>query len=154
MVLCMIKKSKEEGFIRLWLDNMTEGKIRHEAIDDLIEENKLTYRFKFLKYHDNIRDLSEFLKMTWNNLKSIQDKRFLNIRSVQGLATTDDRNLAEIINIKQYKREQSLSDEAQKRLSELLDYLKSENITNVIFVNMPRYYNSKMLWTKRKDKLC
>ena len=144
------KKSKEEGFIRLWLDNMPEGKIRHEAIDDLIEENKLTYRFKFLKYHDNIGDLNKSLKMTWKNLKSIQDKRFLTIRSVQGLATTDDRNLAEIINVKQYKKEKSLSDEAQKRLSELLDYLKNENITNVIFVNMPRYYNSKMLWTKEK----
>lgn len=144
------KKSKNEAFIRLWIDNIPEGMLRNYAIDDLIETNQLTYRFKFLKYHSNIGNIDEAAEMTWKNLKSIFDKRFLTIRSVQGQATIDDRNLSEIINVKGYKKEKRLSYVAEKRLFDLLNYLKKEEITNVIFINMPRYYNSKMLWTKER----
>lgn len=144
------KRAVHEGYTRMWLDNMPSSKLHNEAVDDLIKGDKFSYKFKMLKYHDNIGRLSECINLTKRELKAKKDKRLLTISGIQGQACTDDRDLTQIVDAKNYVEEGKLSKITSMQLRNLLIYLKENNIKNVIFVNMPRFYDERMLESKKR----
>ena len=144
------KRAVHEGYTRMWLDNMPSSKLHNQAVDELVKGDKLLYKFKMLKYHDNIGRLPECISLTKRELKAKKDKRLLTISGIQGQACTDDRDLSQIIDAKDFDEEESLSKITGMQLRALLMYLKENKIENVIFVNMPRFYDERMLESKRR----
>ena len=144
------KRAIHEGYTRMWLDNMPSSKIHDGAIDDLIKDHKLTYKFKMLKYHDNIARLPECISLTNRELKAKKDKELLTISGIQGQACTDDRDLSKIVDGKNYTQEEKLGKITNMQLYDLLVYLKENKVDNVIFVNMPRFYEERMFESKRR----
>lgn len=142
------ERASDEGFTRMWLDNMPESEIRSRAIDDLIKGDKSSYKFKLLKYHDNVSRFVECFQLFKREIKAKFDKRLLTIYGIQGEATTDDRDLSKIVPAPEKRK--ALESITEKQLYELLDYLKESKIKNVIFVNMPRYYDKVMFGSKER----
>ena len=142
-------RSTDEGYTRMWVDNMPDGILRNETIDDLVTEDVLSYKIKALKYHDNIWNLKESLGMTIKNLKSQTTKEYLTIRGVQGnakrLSSLNTNNLINMVGNDKTLTPYTL---AKSQLEDLLEYLKENNIENVIFVNMPRFYSSDLVTSK------
>lgn len=143
------ERSTHEGYTRMWLDNMPYSQLREEAIEEWIpEKDRINFRWKILNYHDNVARLTECLKLSWREFKSKKDQRLLTISGVQGNASTDKKR--DIVDITGCRNERKLDKEADKDLTDLLEYLKSENIKNVVFVNMPRFYDKEMLGSREK----
>ena len=143
------ERSTHEGYTRMWLDNMPYSQLREEAIEEWIpEKDRINFRWKILNYHDNVARLTECLQLSWKEFKAKKDQRFLTISGVQGNASTDKKR--DIVDISNYNKERKLDKEADKDLTDLLEYLKGEDIKNVIFVNMPRFYDKEMLGSKEK----
>ncbi len=144
------KRAVAEGYTRMWIDNMPDSSLRNKAIDDLIKGDKLTYKFKVLKYHDNLARFVECYDLFKREARAKVDKRLLTISGIQGQACSDDRDLSQIVDATNFKEEKSLSKITAMQLYDLLNYLKENKIKNVIFVNMPRYYDEPMLDSKTR----
>lgn len=143
------ERSKHEGYTRMWLDNMPRSALREEAIEEWIDKkNRNNFRFKILNYHDNLSRVSECIKLSFREMKMKRDKRFLTINGIQGQAKMDEKR--NIIDVTDYDKEKPLHQLADEQLTDLLEYLKKEDIKNVIFVNMPRYYDQDILKTKER----
>lgn len=143
------KRSTHEGYTRMWLDNMPYSSLREEAIEEWIpKEDRINFRWKILNYHDNLARFTECLKLSWREFKAEKDQRLLTISGIQGNASTDKKR--DLVSIMNYKKEKKLDKEADKDLTDLLEYIKKEDIKNVIFVNMPRFYDKEMLGSREK----
>ncbi len=147
------KRSTDEGFTRMWLDNIPQSKERLQAIKEWFpKEQRKDFYLKVSKYHTNISDPTKIKKsidLSLKELKTRKDKSLITVKALSGMATTAGQ-LKNPVDIKTYQKRTPLTPKTREQLIELLDYLKEENITNVIFVNMPRYYDSKLIATKAK----
>lgn len=139
------KFENKEGSLRFWIDNMPSSKNKTETIDYLIPENERdTYRNPIKKYHTNWEKILACLHLSLIDIRTSVEKEYLSITGMSGSAKIANRK-DKIIDVKNYKKTKDLYPLAKKHLYDLLEYLKENNIKNVVFVNTPRFYNKKML---------
>ncbi len=143
------KRAQHEGYMRMWLDNMQDEKLRNEAISEWVRpKDHKHFKMKLLNYHDNIARAPECVALSWRELKMKKDKRLLTISGVQGQAGRDKKR--DVIDVTNYDKTSPLGKITGKEFTELLEYLKDEDIKNVIFVNMPRFYEKKTIDQRAK----
>lgn len=135
---------QREGMTRLWVDNMPLSENKLETLDELTQgKDKLSWLFPLITYHQNWEKIKVCLRYTGYDWKLWTGSRLpysFTMRSISG--TSDRKNL---IDVTQYQEKQELYPLSGQRFRELLDYLKENDMTNVAFFNMPRYYDKKML---------
>lgn len=138
----------KESSLRLWIDNMPYSQNKVDTIDDLVpEKDRCSYLNPFYKYHDNWEKLEASLKMTFLELYYFFNKENLSVSGMSGTAKCADRT--NLVDVSEYHDVQPLFNESGKHLYDLLDYLKSNDIQNVVFINTPRYYEKRMLVQRR-----
>lgn len=103
----------------------------------------MSYYIPFLKYHSNWEKGLECLKSAKQEIETWQDPTNLAILGVEG--RTRMQPMKNVYSVKNYNVESEMYEKSGKHLEELLEYCKKENIENLVFTNMPRYYNDKML---------
>ncbi len=145
------ERSTDEGFTRMWLDNIPQSKERWQAIREWFpEEQRKNYYLKLSKYHTNISDpkkIKNCITLSIKQLKTMKDKNLVTLKTLSGIADTAGE-LKNPVDATTYTTKLPLTLKTREQLIELLDYLKEENITNVVFVNMPRYYDKQLIGTK------
>ncbi len=143
------KRAQHDGYMRMWLDNMKDNTLRNEAIGEWVKpKERKHFKIKLLNYHDNIARTPECVALSWREFKMKNDKRLLTISGIQGQAVRDEKR--DVIDVANYDKAAPLADITGKEFTELLEYLKEENIGNVIFVNMPRFYEQKNINLRAK----
>ncbi len=120
--------------LRRYVDNMPMSKNRIETVLNLEYDNKISCMFPFIKYHGNWQDLSGMYRRIENKLY-FKNKATL----LKGMATftgyfANDGNMVDILND---KTEKPLADLTEKYLVDFLEYCKSNEIDNVVFVRFP-----------------
>ncbi|WP_416325214.1 hypothetical protein [[Eubacterium] hominis] len=134
----------KEGSLRLWIDNMKYSKNKIDTIRELIPQNeRMSYYIPFLKYHSNWDKGLECLKAAKQEIDTWRDPVNLSILGVEGRTRMQPMN--NVYSVANYKKESNMYEKSGQHLKELLEYCKNEDLSNVVFTNMPRYYNDKML---------
>ncbi|MEG0360543.1 MAG: hypothetical protein RR602_02835 [Longicatena sp.] len=137
------EQESREGGLRLWIDNMKSSQNKTNTIKELVpEKDQLSYHIPFLKYHSNWPRFFECVKASINDLLE-KDNDYLAASGMEG--NTRVVSQKDYVDIKQFREESPMYDLSGKHLKDLLEYCKKENLKNVMFTNMPRYYSKKML---------
>ena len=138
----------KEGSLRLWIDNMPYSQNKIDTINYLVpKDQRDSYINPVLKYHNNWEKLGYCIKMSILETRYFFDRNNLSVSGMSGTAKKANRK--NIIDITNYHETQPLFNESGKHLYDLLDYLKENEIKNVVFVNTPRYYEKRMLAQRR-----
>lgn len=141
-VLYNDRQESKEGSLRLWIDNMKFSINKLETIKELIPKTKtFSFVFPLMKYHGNWEKLHESIKMTQQQINNMFDKDHLSIAGMEGNSNIDPQT--GLIDINYYPNSSQLYNKSGAALKDLLEYCKSNEMDNVIFTNMPRFYNSK-----------
>lgn len=142
-VLYNDEQETREGGLRLWLDNMPNSQNKRDTIKELVsKKDQLSYQIPFLKYHSNWPRFFESVKASVEELTEI-DNVNLASAGMQGNSKIDPQR--DYVDIKQFNKIAPMHKLSGEHLKDLLEYCRKENLTNVIFTNMPRYYSKKML---------
>lgn len=143
------KEETRDSFMRVWLDNMPYNKNRIEAINELVPKNdRSSYFIPLMKYHSNIAHIGDCLKDVKREIKGKLNPEYL---SVTGMAARAEiKPMKNIVDIKNYNEESPMYGKSGSRLKELLDYCKKNNLKNIAFSNMPRFYTKNMLNQRRR----
>ena len=148
-VLYNDEQESREGSKRLWIDNMPFSKNKLDTINELVDkEDRMAYYVPLLKYHSNWERLNECIEQSIDELTHT-DKINLSARGMQGNARIDPQK--HYVNIKEHNDMMPMHKLSGQHLKELLEYLQSEKINNVIFTNMPRFYSKKMLPERKRN---
>lgn len=140
----------KEGSLRLWIDNMKFSKNKFRTIQELVpEEERMSYYIPLLKYHSNWEKLYECLKSTKQEIDTWKDPVNLAILGVEG--RTRMAPMDNVYSVKNHKATRDMYKKSGEHLIDLLEYCKQEKLNNVIFTNMPRYYNQKLI--KQRERL-
>lgn len=132
-----------EGAKRLWIDNMPLSKNKIDTIKELVsKDERLAYYIPLLKYHSNWTDFFECLDVS---IEECTNTDYVNLSSLGIQGSTKVEPQRNYVNIKEYTQTLPMHHLSGQHLKELLEYCKSENLQNVIFTNMPRYYSTEML---------
>lgn len=143
------KMESAEGATRLWIDNMPFSKNKFDTINELIpKDERLAYYFPLLKYHSNWPQLYDCLKASLDELTNT-DK--VNLASIGMQGNTKIAPQKKYVDIKKYNETLPMHKLSGERLKDLLEYCKQENLSNIIFTNMPRYYSQKMLPERNRN---
>lgn len=143
------KTESKEGSLRFWIDNMPFSQNKIDTINELIpEDERMSYYLPIIKYHNNWEKLKSCMNMARLEFDTRYKHQNLSISGISGKARTTKRK--KTIDMKNFNEKDKMDKLSEKHLYNLLDYLKEKNYTNVVFVNMPRYYDKKMLPQKRK----
>lgn len=124
----------DDGKRRKYLDNIPlYADYRLDAIEELVPEDiRDSYYFPFLKYHDNIGSGR-------NCLLAFKDKIKIRTRGYSLFKNYTPTNA--ILDLTKTKIDRNkntdVSEQGFKALNDTLDYLESENIRNVLFVDYP-----------------
>lgn len=138
-----------EGALRLWIDNMPYSSNKIETIKELIpEDERMSYYVPLLKYHSNWSKLKESIDSSIDELHR-SDSDYLASMGMQGNTKVDPRK--DDIDIKKHTKQRPMYNLSGQHLKDLLEYCKSEGLTNVVFTNMPRYYTEKMLDERERN---
>lgn len=139
-VLYTDKNETKEGSLRLWIDNMKLSINKCETVKELVPSKKrFSYLFPIMKYHGNWEKLEDSFAMTKAQLENMFDRDHLSISGMEGNSKIDPQT--NVVDIKTYPNATKLYPKSGKALQDLLEYCKSEDIKNVVFTNMPRFYN-------------
>lgn len=142
-------QESKEGSLRLWIDNMPNSKNKRDTIKELIpKDDRLSYYFPLLKYHSNWPKFSECLTASYDELFNT-DKVNLSTLGMQGSSKIDSQT--KYVDIKKYNDKLPMYKLSGQHLQDLLEYCKNENLTNVVFTNMPRFYSKKMLPERQRN---
>ncbi len=133
---CGDKYSKNPAKAHTFLDNIPRDSLRKEFIEETIpKENRNEYYFSFIKYHDNWKHIKSFCLNLRNKL----------IMLMKGPAPTKafatKNKTLDTNKLKKYTPKPGKI--AEQSLIELLEYLKDNNINNVLFVRFPHCVNNK-----------
>lgn len=149
------KRANAEGYLRMWIDNMPNSSIRDEAIEKLVIGDKLSYKYKILKYHSNILRFVESFELTKMEILAKHNKERLIANGIDGMASQNREFIEkdDVRNMREFNETSPLLPKTKKQLDDLIEFLKKEDIKNVIFVNMPVYYSktsNRGLKTRRR----
>lgn len=128
------KDQKADSVIRKYLDNVpTLADYRLEAIEKYVpEKERESYYIPFIKYHNNLDNIKTCFDVMKEKIK-IRKRGYSLFKNF-----SPTNNIFNVLNPKLNKYTRTkVSDESFKIFYELIDYLKQENITNVIFANFP-----------------
>ena len=132
------KDSKMHGY----LDNIPWSKNKIEAINELIpKEDRYSYYLPFMKYHSNWKRVDECVA---NAYLSAQMKLSSGTK-LKGFQTISKYNNNKLVckNILGDISQMSLNSLAEYYLRDLLEYLKQEDIKNVLFIRVPHRVTRK-----------
>lgn len=134
----------KEGSLRLFLDNMKFSINKVETVKELVpKENRASFYIPFLKYHENWEKINESIEMSKHQLENMFDKNHLSIAGMEGNSKMDPQYNS--IDISKYPNATQMYKKSGDALIDLLEYCKKEDIKNIVFTNMPRYYSQKMI---------
>lgn len=117
--------------LREWFDNVPMSKDKITAIKELVpEENQRSYYFPFEKYHNNWKHM-------YRAAKIFNDKRLISKQgySVMKGYLADCRSCPD--EKKEKKKLRKMTEKGAEYMTAFLEYLKDENIENVLFVRWP-----------------
>lgn len=139
----------KEASLRRWIDNMKYSDNKMETIKELVpKDEQKNYYNSLVKYHNNWEKVDEYLKATRRELYMKKNKENLAILGDEGSTKITPQN--NLIDIKNYQNCAPMYKKSGQHLIDLLEYLTKENITNVVFTNMPRYYTTKMIGERER----
>lgn len=117
--------------LREWFDNVPMSEDKVAAIRELVpKENQSSYFFTFEKYHNNWKNLDVATKVMKDKLQiSSQGYTYMKGYDADFRSGPDRKN--------EKKKSRKMSTEGEKYFTEFLEYLKEENIENVLFVRWP-----------------
>lgn len=138
---------QREGMTRIWIDNMPFSQNKIDTIRELRgDENILSWCMPLYTYHDNWEKILSCIRYTNYEWKMRLGNRLpysFSMRTITGKSKRD-----KLIDVRNYQDKQELYPLSGQRFTDLLNYLKENNI-NAAFFNMPRYYDEKMLEQRR-----
>ena len=118
----------------------SENKV--ETISELIpKDEQVNYFVPFLKYHSNWQSWDICLANLY-----VQSRMYLEGGSgLKGFQTYSDKTMAssEVLDVTNDRTTLSLTDMSEYYLRDLLQYLKDENIDNVLFMRIPHRITEK-----------
>lgn len=139
---------QREGMTRLWVDNMPMSENKVEAISELAKgKDTFSWYVPLYKYHQNWEKIKVCMQYTGYDLQMRLGRRLPYSYTMRSIIGTSKRN--GLIDVRNYQERQPLNDLSGKRFRDLMKYLKDNDIRNVAFFNMPRYYDKKMLSQRR-----
>ncbi len=132
----------DENRLRKYIDNMPWSANKVETISELIpKKEQINYFVPFLKYHSNWQSLD----MCLANLYVQARMRLEGGSGLKGFQTVSDKKNAsgDVIDITNDTSTLSLTDLSEYYLRDLLQYLKDEQIDNVLFMRIPHRITEK-----------
>lgn len=143
------EQESREGSKRLWIDNMPFSKNKLDTINELVDKDeRMAYYVPLLKYHSNWERLNECFEQSFDELTDT-DHVNLSAKGMQGNAKIHPQK--HFVNIKEHNDTLPMHQLSGQHLKELLEFCKEQKLTNVIFTNMPRYYDKKMLPERKRN---
>lgn len=137
------KQFENEANFRNYVDNIPLSSNKIEAINEYAPEDKLDYYIPIIKYHSVWNDFPSGLK--WS-LSIMQD----NLRGYNLLKGTKTKSIVykptgKVYNdaLKSNNKKKKLTETSEYYLRDFLDYCKSEDINNIVFVRFPHVVNDK-----------
>lgn len=128
---------EKEVNLRNYVDNIPFNSDKAELISEYVTENQLEYYLPIIKYHSVWNDFPKDLKWNLSIMQStVRGHNYLKgAKSKSQIYTTD----AKIYNskLKNNDTKKDLTEKSEKYLRDCLEYCKSENIDNIVFVRFP-----------------
>ena len=136
---------EKEANFRNYVDNIPLDSDKVEYISEYITDNQLEYYLPIIKYHSVWNDFPKGLK--WD--LSIMQDQMRGYNYLKGAKSKSTVYTAEqkIYNdsLKNNDKKKDLTEKSEKYLRDCLEYCKSENIDNIVFVRFPHIVNKKSL---------
>lgn len=139
------KQLEKEANFRNYIDNVPLNSAKVQAVKEYAPENEIEYYLPIIKYHSVWNDFPAGIK--WN-ISIMQDNlRGYNllkgVKNKAGVYKPDEK----IYNssLKKNTKRKPLSVKSEHYLRELLDYCRSENITNIVFTRFPHAVTYKQI---------
>lgn len=125
----------KEPQLRPYLTPMPFSKNKLETINSLVpKEDRLSYIFPFIKYHGCWSDWETCVSQCRQKITT----QIVGYEYLRGISTTTARDITpKSPEFKEDGSVKKITSDAERYLMELLQYLKSENIENVLFVRYP-----------------
>ncbi|MCH5191504.1 MAG: hypothetical protein J1F23_05000 [Oscillospiraceae bacterium] len=136
---------EKEANFRNYVDNIPLDSDKVEFISECVTENQLEYYLPIIKYHSVWNDFPKGLK--WN-LSIIQSTvRGYNYLKGAKCKAVIYKEKGKVYNssLKDNDKRNDLNEKAEQYLRECLEYCKSENIDNIVFVRFPHIVTQKSL---------
>lgn len=125
------KDQTEEAKLRQLLDNMHLNDVKKEAIEKLVPKDKQSsFYFPFEKYHSNWKNIDDVIQ--YSRMKGVIDDQGY---SVSKGFNADFRSGK--IQVPAETKKHKMTEQGKEYFIELLEYLKEQNIENVLFVRWP-----------------
>lgn len=139
------KQLEKEANFRNYIDNVPLNNAKVQAVKEYAPENEIEYYLPIIKYHSVWNEFPAGIK--WN-ISIMQDNlRGYNllkgVKNKAGVYKPDEK----IYNssLKKNTKRKPLSVKSEHYLRELLDYCRSENITNIVFARFPHAVTYKQI---------
>lgn len=134
-----------EANLRNYIDNIPLNSDKFEYISEYITENQLEYYFPIIKYHTVWKGYPKGLGWTL----SIMQDRARGYTYLKGAKTKTDSYTPDekVYNskLKNNENRRDLNEKAEEYLRDCLEYCRSENIENIVFVRFPHVVVKKTL---------
>jgi len=119
----------DEVSLRKFLDSCPDSEVKQRAIADLVAEDmQSSFKFPFEKYHSGWTKLGECFQVLWDKID--MNKKGYSI--TKNFATTPV-----VYNYMAHQEDYHISEEGFVYLKQLLDYLKTADVENVLFLKLP-----------------
>lgn len=139
------KQLENEANFRNYVDNIPLDSNKVQIVKDYAPENELEYYLPILKYHSVWNDWPSGLHWSFsiiqdalrghNLLKGSKNKTEIYKPKGKGLNSE----------LKNNNKKNGLAEKSEYYLRDMLEYCKSENITNVVFTRFPHIVSKKFL---------
>lgn len=139
------KELDKEANFRNYVDNIPMSRNKIDAINDYSPEDKMSYYFPIIKYHSVWNDFPKGLK--WD-FSIIQDRlRGYNLLKGTKTKTVVFKPKQKTYNdaLKNNNKKKPLTQRSEGYFRDFLDYCKSENIENIVFVRFPHIVDDKSM---------
>lgn len=138
----------EEDPIRMWIDSMPKNKNWRETIKELCPDTRWERYFPFSRYHRNMTSLYAMVPLSYRLIK----KEVLNVRDPMKGAYANGADWGEEMKHLDIKgmMPEKLTEAKEKFLNELLEYCRSNNLKNVMFVDLPKMYSNENNLSRNK----
>lgn len=136
---------EKEANLRNYVDHIPLNSDKVELISENVTDNQLEYYLPIIKYHSTWTDLRKEFK--WN--LSIMQSTVRGYNYLKGAKCTaavyKEKQKVYNSSLKDNDKRNDLNEKAEQYLRECLEYCKSENIDNIVFVRFPHIVNQKTL---------
>lgn len=139
------KQLENEANFRNYVDNIPLDSNKVQIVKDYAPENELEYYLPIVKYHSVWNDWPSGLH--WS-LSTMQDAlRGHNLLKGSKNKTEIYKPEEKVYNIelKNNNKKKDLTEKSESYLRDMLEYCKSENITNIVFTRFPHVVSKKHL---------